>query len=206
MTSQTFAEIEGAIQAQLASLSAAGPVLFLTSGGSATSLCATVVSGIPWDNLTIGQVDERYGDIDHANANWPKLRAQLHDVNGQCVPMLTGVSREETMRNYEDFLKNYQGTVVALFGVGMDSHTAGILPGSSATTVEDRWVYGYQGPDFARITITPAFMLRIDQAFLYAQGPEKLAVLERYHEDHDPLLDPVQFLKRIEKLQIFHQE
>jgi len=205
MTSKTFAEIEGNIQGRLATLLSAGPVLFLASGGSATTLSATALSGIQTENLTLGQVDERYGDIGHTNANWPSLKAQLHGFKGQLRPILTGVSREETVHNYEDFLKTYQGTVVALFGIGLDSHTAGILPGSPAATVEDRWVYGYQGPDFARITVTPAFMSRIDQAFLYAQGPEKLTVLDRYHEDHDPLQEPVQFLKRIEKLQIFHQ-
>jgi 6-phosphogluconolactonase/glucosamine-6-phosphate isomerase/deaminase len=120
------------------------------------------------------------------------------------MPILCGKSREETVKDYNTMLESvHNHYVVGLFGMGLDSHTAGILPGSEAASEGNTYVMGYQGPDFDRITITPAYIESIDKAFLFAQGEQKRKVLEGILTDMNPVQYPVQYLKRAAGLSIF---
>ena len=80
---------------------------------------------------------------------------------------------------------------IGIFGVGVDGHTAGILPQSVAVNTEEI-IFGYETPEYDRITITPKTIASLDQAILYAIF---LSVLHVLHQTkHQFLLVHVQLL------------
>ena len=198
------------VVASILTYAAENPVLFLVSGGSAIPLEAQIIRRLDAEKtahgITVGQVDERYGTVNHEHANWPRLISQVGDIeNITLLPILQGVTRVDTVHLYEKQLRAFQNTyVVALFGMGLDGHTAGILPHSAAASEEEKWVTSYEGHDFERITITPAFIKVVDSGFLFAQGSAKLPLLKDLLNPGDALLHPVQNLKNIPSLTIFH--
>jgi 6-phosphogluconolactonase len=94
--------------------------------------------------------------------------------------------------------------IVGIFGIGTDGHTAGILPESPAVKVKDSLLTSYEGPDFYRITVTPAFIERVNAAILYAKGEEKARVLRTLLQDEPPERVPAQLLKKAGQFTIFH--
>jgi 6-phosphogluconolactonase/glucosamine-6-phosphate isomerase/deaminase len=198
------------IVAKIAEEATRKPVLFLISGGSVLPAVAEIIAQLEQMTLphivTIGQVDERYGLVGHADSNWRgllKKNGEIHTLT--TLPILQGAGFEETVDSYEQQLHNLKDcSIGAIFGVGLDSHTAGILPHSPAALEEEQWVAGYQANDYTRVTVTPGFIRTIAWAYLYAQGPQKLPILEALEQSADPIENPVQFLKRIPNLTILH--
>lgn len=190
--------------------SAHQPVLFLVSGGSATQVASHVIRMLEKHSLhfpiTIAQIDERYGPVGHIDANWPTLLEQVGEMTQMAThPILEGTSREETVKSYEDFLRFHANDfIVGLLGVGLDGHTAGILPGSLAAQEQERWVIGYEGPDYNRITVTFPFLRELDWAVLYAQGAPKRTLLESLEDQREPLESPVHALKSLANITIIH--
>ncbi len=186
------------------------PVLFLVSGGSATEIAAHVIRMVDTHELnfpiTVAQIDERYGPVGHKDANWPKLMEKVGDVARVSLhPILDGSSRDDTVTTYENFLQFHRDDfIVGLLGVGLDAHTAGILPNSVAAQEQEKWVAGYQGPDYNRVTVTFPFFKEINWAVLYAQGAQKHGVLTGLDEQKDPRISPVHALKQVADLTIMY--
>ena len=161
-------------------------VLWLVSGGSAIAVAVAVrqqlgdCAGLA--GLSVGLVDERYGAVGHQNSNWQQLRAAGFELAGiQPLPVLAGKSFAATVDDYEAALAAAMSASdyrLGLFGIGVDGHTAGILPDSPAVT-SDQLVCGYQGPDYQRITVTPALITTLDEAVACAFGLAKKPALTK---------------------------
>jgi 6-phosphogluconolactonase/glucosamine-6-phosphate isomerase/deaminase len=92
---------------------------------------------------------------------------------------------------------------IGLFGMGMDGHTAGILPNSPAVS-SSTLVRGYDAGRFLRITITPAAIRMLHEAVLYAVGVEKRQpLLDLVTTELSIAAQPAQALKSSQKLHIF---
>lgn len=183
-------------------------VLWLVSGGSAIAVTVAVQKKLgPNPALTVGLIDERYGDMGHADSNWTQLTAAGFDPSACApLPVLQNRSLEETAQDYEIKLaaalrdSDYR---IGLFGIGTDGHTSGILPGSPAAESE-RLVTYYQGPDYQRVTTTPQLIQQLDEAVVYAMGAAKKPALTAFlKNDLSITQQPAQALKAAKKLALY---
>ena len=187
-------------------------VLWLVSGGSATEVAtdtADIISREKLSKLSIGLVDERFGGIGHADSNWQQLISHGFSAAGAKMhPILQGGSIQKTVADYKKFVDRCLDPTVykiALLGLGADGHIAGILPGSPAVDAQDT-VIAYKGPDFVRITMTVAGLLRLDEGFVYAMGESKRQAIEALLSDEEPPIEqyPAGVISRIPKWSVYN--
>jgi 6-phosphogluconolactonase/glucosamine-6-phosphate isomerase/deaminase len=186
-------------------------IVWLTSGGSAIAITVAVasrLSSVPeLQNLTIGQVDERYGAVGHADSNWRMLLdAGFRCPGARYRPILHNVSFEKTVASYEQTLSTLlqqSDLCIGLFGIGADGHTAGMLPNSTAASESKHLVVGYTGPDYSRITMTTPAIARLDVATAYVSGPAKIPALQDLQADLPIEKQPGQALKQAKELYIY---
>ena len=184
-------------------------VLWLLSGGSAIGIAVSARQQIDSSpNLVIGLIDERYGEVGHDDSNWEQLvRAGLNLDGVQIIQVLNGQDLDGTVNTYSEKIglalagSDY---VIGLLGMGIDGHTGGILPGSSAVNEVERYVMCYQGPDYLRITTTPKLISQLDEAVLYVAGEAKKPVIEMLVNDTiPPMQQPAQLLKAAKQFTIY---
>lgn len=187
------------------------PVLLLLSGGSNIQLGVAVVEKLsPTENLTVGLVDERYVPLGHRDSNWQQLLdAGLRADSLKTLPVLhDGLSAPETAQLYSDALtqaRKQHSTVAGIFGMGADGHTSGVLPNSPAVTHTGDFI-SYQGPDFDRLTTTPAFFKHIDISFLVVFGANKSPMLEKLKTAAPAHEQPAQALKDSRELIVYNDQ
>lgn len=185
-------------------------VLWFISGGSSIPveiLIAQKIKDVQQDKLVVTLTDERYGEIDHKESNWFKLKTGGFDIKGaKIIPFLCG---KDILNTTSDIIQTLTTELekapykIGLFGVGTDGHTAGILPNSESVKA-DYLVYSYDAPPFTRITITPKTILNLDEAFIYAIGESKLEVIKKLKLDDLTVEElPAQILKAIPLLTVF---
>jgi 6-phosphogluconolactonase/glucosamine-6-phosphate isomerase/deaminase len=186
-------------------------VLWLVSGGSTIPIAVAAAQALQTlpgvRNLTILQVDERYGELGHRNANWQALLdAGFSCGDARCIPILRAESLAETTQLYEADLRAalaHSDFRVGLFGIGADGHTAGMLPGSSAAQETERLVASYHGPDFTRITITTPAIAQLDLAIVYAVGHSKASALRALQQPGDIIQQPAQALRHAAQTTVY---
>lgn len=183
---------------------ALGEVLYLASGGSSISVTIAVVNALPPEvraRLTFTLTDERYGKVGHTDSNWRQLLAGGLDLSGiTTLPVLSGAatSIEATATLFGDRLMKLfakKPYVIALFGVGADSHIAGILPESPAAQEKERPVVAYHAGEYERLTITPQIFRHIDSAYVYARGEAKQQAVEGMSQELPIISFPNQLVK-----------
>jgi 6-phosphogluconolactonase/glucosamine-6-phosphate isomerase/deaminase len=172
------------------------PVLLLLSGGSAFSFLAEVSETVLDERITLGVLDERY-DLDPAINNFAQL-SQLsffaRAVEGGCSFIDTRVEAGESLVDmalrYDLAIKSWrrqnpEGVVVATLGLGIDGHTAGIMPDYvDGLATSSSAVVGYTVPASVslyqnRVTISPRFFKEdIAAAMAFVVGEEKYPSLE----------------------------
>jgi 6-phosphogluconolactonase len=204
-----------------ATLTSNKPVLWLVCGGSNVpvafnifkSIKAQVASG-SLALLTVGQTDERFGPVGHADSNWQQLIEIGFDFNTvKSLPILIGKPLKETIAAYSntieaaiDDVKGSGGSIIALFGIGSDGHIAGILPHSSAVGSNEP-VCGYEAGKFTRITLTPKTLKRIDLAYAFAFGDSKKEAIENLRDKELSIDDePAQILKGLKEAFMYSDE
>lgn len=188
-------------------------VLFFATGGSSIAVgtkVAEILRNYPRPdlikNLTITLTDERYGPVGHKDSNWQQLLDRGFSLPGaKLISVLNGESRDSTVKNFDEILNqefmdaDYK---IGLFGIGVDGHTAGILPESGAIKFEDL-AYGYDTPTFSRITITPKAIEKLNEAVVWAQDEDKWGIIKSLQENIEIVKQPAQILKRVSLLTIF---
>jgi len=185
-------------------------VFFFVTGGSSIPVCvkiSEIIRSHPHSNLAVTLTDERYGPVGHAYSNWSKLIAQGFSLpEAKLIPVLTGADHLATTINYTKSVdQEFKNTdyKIGIFGVGIDGHTAGILPGSVAVNSKDL-ICGYETPEFSRITITPFAIIKLDEAIICTKGEEKWKVIKQLDEEEiDINVQPAQILKKVPLLTIF---
>lgn len=198
-------------------------VLFFMAGGSSIAVgvkVAELLSKYPHQNLTVTLTDERYGPTDHFNSNYFQLMEKGFNLpQAKIIPILTDNDQNITTEKFNAIL-NQEFSIaeykIGLFGIGVDGHTAGILPESVAIHSENL-ACSYDTPVFSRITITPKAIEKLDEAVAWAQGRDKWKILKSLMEKDIPArnafsiadaggdinLEPAQILKKVPLLTIF---
>ncbi|MBI2474629.1 MAG: 6-phosphogluconolactonase [Candidatus Taylorbacteria bacterium] len=174
------AELAGAL---VANLKSGKRTVWTLPGGSNVPISVAVlrqireiVDGEALKNLVVLQCDERYGMPGHPDSNWQQLKDINFPIEGvENYPLLMGRSLEGTAADYalvveREFRK--ADAVIGQFGIGEDGHIAGLMPNSAGFKTEQA-VVGYVHSTFTRLSITPIWLARTTEAFLFAFGPAK---------------------------------
>lgn len=189
-------------------------VLWLTSGGSNIHATVNIIAALSSDQtsrLTLGLVDERYGNIGHPDSNWQALLdAGLDTKNATVMPvLLKGHDRQTTARHYELSLQaalEQSDVTIGLLGMGEDGHTAGILPHSEACADTKSLVVDYTSSPYERITLSFAGLMRLDVVYVFAFGANKVAQLTQLHTQNLSLEEqPIQIIKRINEAYVYNE-
>ncbi len=194
-------------------LEAGKKVLLFLTGGSSVAV-GVKISDILRDkadkdllqNLIVTLTDERYGPTDHFNSNFFQLTEQGFSLpQAKIIPILIDDDRNITTEKFnmalnEEFIRaEYK---IGLFGIGVDGHTAGILPETSAVDAKDL-AFGYDTATFSRITMTFNAIKKLDEVIVWAQGKDKWKILEELQTDIAIEKQPAQILKKVSLLTIF---
>jgi len=185
-------------------------VLWFVTGGSSIKVQSRIANKIKTNlpgRLVITLTDERFGEENHSDSNWFQLKQLGFEIpNAKIIVFLTGESFRETTERLREVIKeeikkaDYK---IGNFGIGIDGHTAGILPNSEAVNSKEL-VCAYGTPQFDRITITPKVILELDEAVVWMQGEDKWQVVKDLIEnDIEIIKQPAQILKKVPLLTIF---
>lgn len=187
-------------------------VLWLLSGGSNIGIeieaFKQLTHAMP-QNLRMSMIDERFLPTDHLDSNWGQLlKKGLSVKRATLVPPITdtNMSLAEAANSFAARLEEslaWADVVIGQFGIGADGHTAGILPGTAGVGEDKKLVIGYEGPDFRRLTTTPALFARLDLAMGVALGQNKKLILERMSTDISADEQPAQLLLKTKELIIY---
>jgi 6-phosphogluconolactonase/glucosamine-6-phosphate isomerase/deaminase len=184
-------------------------VLFLVSGGSAISLEVEIskrIKKINPGNLVVTLVDERYGLINHLDSNWFNLKEGGFKIkDAKFIPMITGKDFSTTIKDVQRMLKEEISRAdykIGIFGIGIDGHTAGILPHTEAVN-SNELAFAYETELYDRITITPKTILLLDEAIVYTMGDIKWPMIENLKNEIPTEEMPAQILKQVSLLTIF---
>ncbi len=186
-------------------------VLVLVSGGSAIPYEAEILQQLAKPETLVGivPVDERYGEMGHADSNIAQLRLSLPlDTTLPLVDVLEGQTEmQQATKHYAEVVSDVASkadSVIAIMGLGQDGHTAGILPHSPAITAEET-VIAYDWSDYQRMTLGVPFLRNIDKVFVIAYGEAKQNALQRLHINTEQLEDlPAKLLYDIPDVTIYN--
>lgn len=184
-------------------------VLWFVSGGSSIPIEIKIAKKIDLsvaNKLVIILGDERYGPLGHLESNWEKLIDAGFNVKGaNMIPILNGKDIRKTTEEIKSILKDELDRAdykIGFFGIGIDMHTAGILPHTEAVKSKD-FICTYETDLHNRITITFKTISMLDEAILYAMGEVKWGAIENLKKD-SPIEDaPAQIFKQVPVFTIF---
>lgn len=174
-----------------ASVEARGRCLVGLSGGSTPIpfFYALASRNLPWDKVTLIQVDERIapdGSVDRNITEQRKAFGPLTDLGWLILP----VHDPDDLGHFVAELVRLAGQPPVLdvvhLGLGADGHTASLIPGDPL--VKERFAYvgrtrTYQGT--ARLTLTRAVLERARLLVYLVEGADKSDALNRLNNaDH----------------------
>lgn len=190
--------------------------LVLLSGGSSAEIGVRALSNLNknlMQNVTVMLADERYVDYNSPDCNG-KLLKDL-GVTKYCNEFIetiipASMSIDSTVSLFRENILKYMDktkSIIAVFGVGVDNHIAGILPKSQAATSKELIATSYFTEQFSRITISPVFFDKINIAYIYAEGKDKLGPVESVNENLNCISYPSQLVKKCDTWNIlFNKE
>lgn len=183
------------------------PTLFLISGGSCLSVIDHIDLGSIHTTLSIGVVDDRFSFDPYVSNSMQLSRskfAQVVAMQGGIVYSAAPVAGDTLAlcaSRYNSHIslwkKNYpRGKIIALLGVGIDGHIAGMMPYpedanffNQTFLLNQQLIVGYdagvKNKYPLRVTATFALLKQSDQVFVYACGPEKLSALGKSTNTHE---------------------
>jgi 6-phosphogluconolactonase/glucosamine-6-phosphate isomerase/deaminase len=199
------------------------PVLLMLAGGSAREVLDFINAEYLTPEVTVTVTDERYTD-DMGENNFDmlqttKLYQNLMSADSYCINTSVvggdvaydesnpGAGAEAHAMRFERHIREWMqdfektGTIIGLFGMGADGHTAGIIPGLfDDAEFEQKFLgesdvavvpMGKDNPGFQfRVTTTLSFMKKIHYPLFYITGEAKLPALRK-------ALDPATELSEI---------
>lgn len=178
----------------LSSMENSDYLLMLSGGDSPVALYKHLSTsfGFPFPKH-IAMVDERWGDKSlHENSN--ELIIKNSGLLGRMIweksefhPILSAnlsnpkVEASGYEKELLDLFSEYSGRVIAIMGMGVDGHTAGILPHSEGVE-SDHYFIAYEGTDKygVRLTVTAACIIEhFSKSVLLLNTEEKCGLFNR---------------------------
>lgn len=173
------------------SVAARGLFVMAVSGGHTPWLMLRELAAaeIPWRAVRIVQVDERVAPAGHPDRNLTHILESLADRSplapGQIYAMPVELpDLEAASARYAATLREIAGSPPVLdlvhLGLGLDGHTASLVPGDPVLDVENADV-GLSGPyqGRRRMTLTYPILNRARRVLWVVTGGEKAEMLKR---------------------------
>jgi 6-phosphogluconolactonase len=159
-----------------------GRFTFAVSGGHTpwAMFAHLTDKAMPWEKVTIFQVDERVAPDGDPDRNLTHLHASLRpEANADVRPM--PVTANDLERAASDYARSLPGAFDLIhLGLGPDGHTASLVPGDPVLEVMDRDVAVtgvYQGR--RRMTLTYRLLERAPRVMWLITGEDKTDPLRR---------------------------
>ena len=174
-----------------AAVAARGRFVMAVSGGRTPweMLRALVGEQLPWNSIFIAQVDERVAPAGHPDRNLTRLRdsflehVPLAPDHALAMPV-ESPDLEAAAARYADMLQQAAGLPPVLdlvhLGLGVDGHTASLVPGDpvlDVTVTDVATTQPYQGR--RRMTLTYPIINRARRILWVLTGAEKAVMLRR---------------------------
>jgi 6-phosphogluconolactonase len=158
-----------------------GRFTFAVSGGHTPwAMFAHLVGKMPWEKVTIYQVDERVAPDGDPDRNLTHLRASLPPGGAADVRAMP-VGADDLEAAAADYARSLPERLDLIhLGLGPDGHTASLVPGDPVLEVMDRDVAvtgEYQGR--RRMTLTYPTLNRARQVLWLVTGEDKVDALGR---------------------------
>ncbi len=199
--------LEQIIQALDREVKSSGNACLLLSGGSTPVNLYKNLSHaeLPWDEITVALVDERFVSTNDSNSNEKMIREALcqnHAQNARLIGMV--YDEENESLNLEKARKAYEQFVppptVCLLGMGTDGHMASLFPGDAASEADlqsgdGNTLISTQAPVHPRkrISLSKKQILSAKHLLLMITGEEKLNLLK---QDSRPTLPIDHFVEQ----------
>jgi len=137
---------------------------------------------LPWEKLTVFQVDERECSLDSDDRNYKHLRENLpKKCHIEAMPVESPDSGDAAYARRLQVLAGVPPVLdIVHLGLGPDGHTASLVPGDPVLDLTDRdvaWTEPYQG--HRRMTLTYPVLDRARFVFWLVDGAAKRDALAR---------------------------
>lgn len=175
------------------------------SGGSTPKRMFEILAGpsyvesLPWEKITLFQVDERLVPPDHERSNFRMLQeallskvppVQAHRMRGE-APVEEAAEEYEALllREFEAVHGTFPRFDAIFLGIGDDGHTASLFPGSASLFEDKRLVLSVSAPEGLepRITLTFPVINSAAECIFLAFGEGKADILERIFVQQEDL-------------------
>lgn len=226
--SETEAEAQKKASSKLASLLTHhqdSPILLLLSGGTAIKILNKSLASKLNEKTTLSILDERY-TTDPSINNFAQLKsttfyqcAQRRGVHEISTLPQRNESMKDLEKQFERSLriwieKNRNGKIIATFGIGKDTHTAGIMPFPEDKHLfenlfnGEKWVASYnagaKNEHKNRITTTLTFLRIINSGVVFVIGEDKKIALKTViNNKTDIYKHPARILNQIRNTFLF---
>jgi len=172
-------------------VAARGRFVMAVSGGHVPWQMFRILANelMPWENVHVTQVDERAAPAGDQDRNLTHLRESLlsqvplPSEQAHAMPVEES-DLEAAAASYAELLRKIAGSPPVLdlvhLGLGLDGHTASLVPGDPVLEVTDRDVAVtgvYQKR--RRMTLTYPILNRARSILWLVNGPEKAEILQR---------------------------
>lgn len=209
-------------------------ILLMLAGGSSFSVYDAILPKCLSDHITLAMTDDRFShEMDINNSHILQATDFYNEsVNADAYYISTEVwderKPEELAKRFERGLRKWReefpdGVVVAVFGMGDDGHTAGMIPSGSVFVGKsddkeqtfselfenpEKWVAGYSTPNneyHERITITMSFIRKyVNYAVAFISGEKKRFALDRLLAEKGSVdKTPARILRELKNVEIF---
>lgn len=163
-------------------------VLALSCGAAAPQLCRELAAQeLDWRRVHLVQVDERIVPLADPDRSLGRIQPFLPPLQLHPMPV-EAADLEAGAREYAALLRELAGAAPVLdvvhLGLGVDGHTASLVPGDPALDVMDRDVVitgPYRGT--RRMTLTYPLLDRAREIVWLATGAEKRAAIHRFCDE-----------------------
>lgn len=184
-------------------------VVFLSGGRTPETLYQQLAQDESFHAGAVALVDERYGNRFHAASNERMiantgLLSHLEKKQIPFYPILQDVSLEQTAKQYDEtsrsLLTNFPKSI-AILGIGVDGHTAGIPANRMTISEDEKTSYVVAFSDFPaeqkeRITMTLHALSFVDILLVLVFGEDKKEALDKMIEAGSEVQIPARFFKR----------
>jgi len=157
-----------------------GAATLAVSGGTtpAAMFAALAALDVPWDLLTVFQVDERVAPDGDPARNAALLDLlPVHGVHLRLMPV-TDTDLSAAAARYAALLPDRLDIVH--LGLGDDGHTASWPPGDAVVESEDIVALSGEYRGHVRMTLTPLAVNAARHRLMLAAGPDKAVPMERW--------------------------